>query len=98
MNDVRVVALLKAKTGEEENVKQAVIAVVEPSRKEEGNISYSANTDSKDPSLFVITEHWQSMEIRNKHLQSEHFKKLQQTVDTESRLDSHTFHVLNPLI
>ena len=95
--DLRVVALLQAKPDEEEAVQNAILACVGPSRTEAGNLMYAAHTDSKDASLFVIVEHWENSEARNRHLQTKHFRELEKAVDESGKLRSHVFHVLHPL-
>ena len=95
--DLRVVAFMKANAGQEGTVREAILACVRQSRKEEGNISYAAHVDQADPSLFVVVEHWKSAEARDKHLHSEHFQVLKRVVDEERRLSEHRFHVLVPL-
>ena len=92
--DVRVVAFMHARPGQEDAVRRAVLDCVGPSRAEEGNISYAAHVDNEDVLLFVVVEHWQSAEARNRHLQTEHFKALVRDVDDAGRLDRHVFHVL----
>jgi quinol monooxygenase YgiN len=44
-----------------------LIAVVEPSRKEEGSLGYDLFVDQSDPGRFVFVEHWASREARDKH-------------------------------
>lgn len=94
---IRVVALLHSTAGEEEAVEAAVLACVASSRAENGNLSYIATRDQKDPALFVVIEHWADSEARGRHLQSEHFKELGRQVDDAGRLNRHTFHVLSEI-
>ncbi|MEJ7658539.1 MAG: putative quinol monooxygenase [Hymenobacter sp.] len=95
--NVRVVALLYAKPGQEAIVRDALLACVGPSREEDGNIMYTIHLDSENPALFIVVEHWESRAVRDQHTQTAHFKKMQQTVDGEDRLSDHTFHVVHPL-
>ena len=95
--DLKVVAFMRAKAGQEKIVREAILACVRPSRQEDGNISYVAHVDQKESSLFVFVEHWGSAEARDKHLHSAHFKTLKRVVDEEQRLSEHTFYVLVPL-
>ncbi|MGO4339947.1 putative quinol monooxygenase [Labrys sp. KB_33_2] len=42
-------------------------AVVEPSRKKDGNIRYDLFEDQNEPGRFVFVEDWASVEARTKH-------------------------------
>ena len=94
--DIRVVALLHAKPGEEEAVKKAALACVEPSRAEETNHLYALNQDSDDPSLFVFIEHWASKAALDAHMQTPHFKTLAAALDGKLAKPL-KLHVLKPL-
>lgn len=96
-NDIKVVAFMHAKPGEEEAVQNAIVECVPPSRVEAGNLSYYAHVAEDDPRLFVVIEHWASAEARDRHLQTDHFKALSRAVDDSEELDQHFFHVLSPL-
>ena len=95
--DLRVVAFMRAKPGQESAVREAILACVAPSRKEEGNLAYAAHIDSNEPSLFVVVEHWANPQVRDRHLQSEHFNALGRAVDDGGKLVEHVFHVLEPI-
>lgn len=55
---------LRAKKGKEEELRKDLIAVVEPSRKEEGSMRYELFADESDPGHFVFVEHWASPEAQ----------------------------------
>ena len=95
--DLRVVAFMRAKPGQEDAVREAVLACVGPSRAEEGNVSYVAHVDQKDPRLFVVVEHWASAAARDRHLRTPHFAALGRDVDDAGRLSEHVFHVITPI-
>ena len=95
--NLRVVAFLRSKPGEEENVRRALLECVSPGRAEDGNLLYVVHTDQDDPATFVVVEHWESSTARARHLQTEHFRRLGREVDEADRLEQHTFHVLEPL-
>ena len=48
--------------------------LIENSRKEDGNIDYNLYSNTGDGSLLFV-EQWESKEILNAHLQTEHFLK-----------------------
>ena len=96
-DDRRVVAFMRARAEEVGAVRRAVLDCVEPSRAEAGNVMYAAHADTHDPLLFVVVEHWETAEARDRHLQSQHFKELVRQVDEAGRLTHHEFHVIVPL-
>jgi quinol monooxygenase YgiN len=67
MPELFIVAGLKAKQGKEEELRRDLVAVVEPSRTEDGNLRYELFVDQGDPGRFVFVEHWTSAEARHKH-------------------------------
>lgn len=67
MPELFIVAGLKAKQGKEEELRRDLVAVVEPSRTEDGNLRYELFVDQGDPGRFVFVEHWASAEARHEH-------------------------------
>ena len=67
MSELFIVVSLKAKKGKEEDLRRDLIAVVEPSRKEKGNLRYELFVDQGDPGRFVFVEHWATAEDQQKH-------------------------------
>jgi quinol monooxygenase YgiN len=65
---VTVVATIKAKTGMEETVKDAIQALVAPTRSESGCINYDLHQSGDDPSLFMLYENWVSKQDLDEHL------------------------------
>lgn len=76
MSGLFIVVGLKAKADKEDQLRRDLSALVEPSQKEEGNISYELFEDQNEPGLFVFVEEWSSTEARNKH--HEHGLHIQQ--------------------
>lgn len=62
-----IVVGLKAKAGKENELRQDLSVLVEPSLQEEGNLRYELYEDQDEPGLFVFVEHWASLETRTKH-------------------------------
>ena len=94
--NLRVVAFMRAKAGQVDAVREAILGCAIPSRNEEGNFSYNAHVDDKDSLLSVVVEHWASSAARAK-LESEHFRTLERVADDEGRLSDHFFHALQPI-
>ena len=69
---VTVFALVKAKPGMEEAVKQELSALVGPTRTEEGCINYDLHQSLDHEGHFRFYENWTSKELLDRHLQSAH--------------------------
>jgi quinol monooxygenase YgiN len=73
-NQVTVLALVKAKEGMEETVKQELMALVNPTRSEVGCVNYDLHQSAEVKSLFMFYENWNSMEDLERHRGSAHLK------------------------
>ncbi len=72
MPDVQVVAVLIAKEGSEDVVREALTALVPPTREEEGCLSYELHESVAAPGTFVTLERWRATEDLDAHLQTPH--------------------------
>ena len=73
------IATLIAKPGQQDALEQALRALVEPSRAEDGCSQYDLHCDLADPQVFYVIEHWASEEILQTHNASAHFQNFQAT-------------------
>ena len=71
---VTVVATCKAKAGMEETVREAILALVGPTRAEPGCINYDLHQSGDDPSLFMLYENWISKKDLDEHLAMPYLK------------------------
>ena len=78
---VTVLALLKAKEGMEETVRQELLSLVRPTRSEPGAISYNVHQAIDDKSLFMFYENWKSMEDLDRHRGMGHLKAFREKAD-----------------
>ena len=78
---VTVIARFKAKDGMVEQAKQALLALVEPTRAEPGCINYDLHQDPTDPARFVFYENWTSDQDLNQHLNKPHLVALRKEMD-----------------
>lgn len=69
-----VVAEIKAKAGKEEDLRKALLALVEPTSKEEGFVQYDLHVHTNDPGRFVFYENWVSREHLDRHRTAPHLK------------------------
>lgn len=70
---IRVVAILIAKAGKESQVEQILRACVQPSRAEDGCLSYVLNRCIEQAGRFVFVERWASHEAIARHRQMPHY-------------------------
>lgn len=69
---LEVVAVVSAKPGQEDVVRDALAALVGPTRQEEGCESYELFASAAAPGTFVFVERWRSQEDVDAHLQTPH--------------------------
>lgn len=72
MSVVTVVARIEAKKDKVEFVKEELLKLIEPTKKDEGFIQYDLHQDNEDPAVFVFYENWESEELLDKHLATKH--------------------------
>jgi quinol monooxygenase YgiN len=63
-----VVAMLKAKPGKDATLKQALLALIAPTRKEPGCVNYDLHQSADDPMCFLFHENWTSKQHLDDHL------------------------------
>ncbi|MCL4206539.1 MAG: antibiotic biosynthesis monooxygenase [Pirellulaceae bacterium] len=73
---VILTAMVKAKPGQEDAVKEALMSMVEPTRKEPGCLCYNLHQSKTDPTQFMFYEQWASQEALDAHGQTPHMKAL----------------------
>ncbi len=67
-----VVAEMKAKAGREGDLRKALLALIEPTRREDGCVQYDLHSHTSDPGRFVFYENWASEEQLERHATSPH--------------------------
>ena len=85
VNPLRVVARIKAKPEKVGEVRELLLSLVEPTRKEFGCVSYELLQNIEDPTDFTFVEEWESDEAFESHAASDHLRaigpKLQPVVE-----------------
>ncbi|NOV23971.1 antibiotic biosynthesis monooxygenase [Cupriavidus necator] len=77
--DFFVLVVLVAKAGREAELKQKLEAVVEPSRRDAGNLRYELFAQQDDPRRFIFVEHWESPQAQEAHhTQTAHIRRFQE--------------------
>ena len=72
MADLTVVAVIAAQPGKEDVVRDALVALVPPTRQEEGCLSYALSESAAQPGTFVTVETWRSQADLEAHLATPH--------------------------
>lgn len=70
--NLTVIAKIVAKPDTIETVKQELLALVAPSRTDEGCVNYDLHQSIDDPAVFVFHENWTSKAMLESHLQTPH--------------------------
>ena len=78
---ITVVAMFLAKPDKIAPVHEALMALVELTRREQGCINYDLHQNSDDPRRFVFYENWACMDDLEKHRESAHLKTLVKQAD-----------------
>jgi quinol monooxygenase YgiN len=81
MEIITVVATFQAMLGKEAGLKQALISLVVPTRKEAGCINYDLHVSPEDPAKFLFHENWTSKTHLDAHLQNTHVQVLLPRLD-----------------
>ncbi|RPI24668.1 MAG: antibiotic biosynthesis monooxygenase [Acidobacteria bacterium] len=82
MAEVIVVARIKAKPEAAGKVRAELLKLIPPTRQgDEGCIYYDLHQDQSDPTLFYFLEKWESNELLDKHLETEHLRAFGDATD-----------------
>ena len=68
MDLLTVVAVLKAKPGKESALREALLAIVDPTRSEAGCLQYDLHESTEKPGEFVFLEKWVDRSALDIHL------------------------------
>ena len=69
-----VLAIARAKPGKEAELGKQLLALVEPSRDEEGCISYDIHQSNEDPAIWMAYENWRSDEDLALHFETPYLR------------------------
>lgn len=71
-NTLKVVAIVETSADKADELKSICLGLIEPTRKEEGCISYELYQDTTNPGTFTFIEAWKSKEHLDIHLKTPH--------------------------
>lgn len=69
-----VIAQFKAKPGKENLLRQELLSLLAPSRKDAGCLNYDLHQAPDNPVLFLFHENWTSKAHLDQHLQKPHLQ------------------------
>ncbi len=75
MADVQVIAIIQAKEGSADPVRQALEALVGSTRSEAGCVSYDLHESTTAPGTFVTLERWRGQDDLDSHMKTEHVQQ-----------------------
>ncbi|MBO9418055.1 antibiotic biosynthesis monooxygenase [Labrenzia sp. R4_2] len=85
-----LVGQARARPGSAEELEQALVALVAPTREETGALQYHVHRDRADPDLFVFYEAWASLADLKEHLQMPYIQQFlaghQELIDGEMQV------------
>ncbi len=81
MAEIVVIGALRARPGKEDEARDALLALVEPTHAEEGCILYALHQGVDDPTRLSFVERWSSRAALDAHLASPHIAVLLAGVD-----------------
>jgi len=74
MTNVKVYAVLTAKSGKEKELEELLRSMAAPSRAEAGNLRYDLWRDTAVPGRFILDEMYVDAEANSSHRESPHFQ------------------------
>ncbi|MEN8680674.1 MAG: putative quinol monooxygenase [Akkermansiaceae bacterium] len=74
MSKLTIIAHIHANPEKIDLVKAELHKVIEPTRAEKGCLNYDLHQDNEDPAHFFFFENWESRELWQAHMESQHLK------------------------
>jgi len=72
---------MSAKQGKEDDLRQTLLGLIGPTRKEDGCVQYDLHEDNSQPGRFLFFEKWESQEHLDRHLVTPHLEVLKSRMD-----------------
>ncbi|ONI44566.1 antibiotic biosynthesis monooxygenase [Candidatus Epulonipiscium fishelsonii] len=74
MAKLTIIGRIQAKPDKIELVRKELLKLIPETEKEKGCIQYDLHQDHKDPAFFLFFENWESKDLWQNHMNSEHLK------------------------
>ena|ERR1022692_3513494 len=81
MKTITIVVTFQARPGQEAELKEALISLFAPTRKEAGCLNYDLHMSLEDPAKFLFHENWTSKAHLDAHLKNTHIQVLLPRLD-----------------
>lgn len=79
---ISLIAVLKAETGKTDELRQALQALLLPTRQEPGNVEYALFQLRDEPETFYMRESWKDQAAMDSHVAQPHFQAFIGQMDT----------------
>lgn len=76
-----VIAHTRARPGEEQELRDALVGLVEPTSREKGFVDHDLHESLETPGLFYLYENWESADDLDTHLQAPHLAEFAGRLD-----------------
>ena len=93
---ISVVAVITAKPGSEDAVREAMKGIVGPTREEPGCLAYDLSESSSAPGTFITVEEWSDPSDLTKHMETEHIQGALAVLGSELAAPP-AIHALTPI-
>ena len=93
---IQVVAVITAKPGSEDVVRDALAGLVGPTRDEAGCHTYDLSESTSSPGTFITVEEWNDPSDLDQHMASDHIKAALGVLGSELAAPP-AIHTLRPL-
>lgn len=94
MSKLTIIAHIHAHPEKIDFVKAALHGIIEPTRAEQGCLNYDLHQDNENPAHFFFYENWESRDLWQAHMDSEHLKDFK--VATEGAIEQVVLHEMTP--
>lgn len=74
MSKLTIIAHIEANADKIAFIKAQLEKLIEPTRKEKGCLQYDLHQDNEQPEKFLFVENWESRELWQIHMESEHLQ------------------------
>lgn len=81
MAKLTIVADIRVKPEHLEAIKAGLQGLIPPTLEEAGCLQYDLHEDNEDPNHFLFYENWESRELWQDHMETEHIKAFQAASD-----------------
>lgn len=74
MSQLTLIAFLRARSGQEEELGRRLTALIEPTRAEAGCVDYHLHRSNEDAAVWALYENWRSPADLDAHFQTPYLK------------------------